>query len=298
MQINPINNNNQTFKACYRVPYTRKEHNKLMLVLKQEGFHSSIAIYSKAGRYAKDIAVFRNPFPYEHLYNEELISALLDKNRITKEEAEKYGIKFNIFNSAKMSREVQCEILNSRLDNVRNKGVDVDSVLKSGQYTYLTTGDDTEIVKIFMAEKIESHFKECFGERKKLDPLEAATALASFYPGPNYPKASPKPKQNFIQKLFHKNRKTNEVDYLKKEYLNLTSLLKNENLKTEEIEQIADKMKTLESLIAEKAEPRYVKKVRFLVEQFNLEKEKFNKMFFENREIIPVDSVEELIEKL
>jgi hypothetical protein len=54
----------------------------------------------------------------------------------------------------------------------------------------------------------------------------------------------------------------------------------------------------LESQLSKLPEPRYVKNARILLADYNQEKERFNKLFFENREIIPVDSVEELLKKL
>jgi len=298
MQINPINNNNQTFKACYRVPYTKEGRQTLRQALKYEKSYNCLPVYSKVNSSAQNIVTFVHPFPYEHRYYDALTSVLYNNRELTKEEAEKLGIKFNIlFKPKKMSLEKVCDIMNYQLDKARDKGIDVDSIWNR-DYIYVTTDEDTEIVWKFMEQKIKEYIESALGDKKESDLLEYASAMLHFTPVPKYPVTEPK--QNFIQRLFRKNEKNKEkeIALLHQKYNELLSLLKNENLKAEEVNEITDKIQTLELEIDKKTEPAYIKMARFIVEQYNLEKERFNKMFFENREITPVNSVEELIEKL
>lgn len=297
MQINPINNN-QTFKACYRVPYTKEGRQALRQALKFEKSYNCLPVYSKVNSSAKNIVTFVHPFPYEHSYYDALTSVLYHNQELTKEEAEKLGIKFNIlFKPKKMLLEKVCDIMNYQLDKARNKGIDVDSIWNR-DYIYVTTNEDTEVVWKFMEQKIKKYLESALGDKKESDILEFAGAMLHFTPVPRYPVTEPK--QNFIQRLLGKNErnKKKEIALLHQKYNELCSLLKNENLKAEDVKQITDKIKALEIEIDEKTEPAYIKMARFIVEQYNLEKERFNKLFFENREIISVDSVEELIEKL
>lgn len=292
--------NNPSFKACYRVPYTHEGYNKLQKVLKFEKPFNCLPVYSKSGSAAKDIVLFTHPFPYEHSYEQALISALFNNHQVSDDEAEKFGIKCNIFKHAHISMDKMCDILNYRLEKARNKGIGVNSVGRR-DYFYVTTNEDSKIVWNFMASKIKEYIEPTFGD-KKMDFLEYsikfASAMLNFTPIPKYPDTEPK--QNFIERLFNKNDKIKkkEIALLNQQYQNLLESLKNENLNKDYIEEIQCKIDEVQAKIDAATEPPYIKKARFLVEQYGKETERFNKSFFENREIIPVNSVEEMIEKL
>ena len=297
-------NNNQSFKACYRVPYTQEGYSKFQRALKFEKSFNRLPVYSKPGSSAKDIVLFTHPFPWEHSYYEELISALFNNHQVSDDEAEKFGIKFNMFKRTRISMERWSDILNYRLDIVRNKGIDINPILRCPYY-YVTTDEDTKHVQEFMEPKIKEYIEEyiepTFGD-KKMDFLEYsikfASAMLNFTPVPKYPDTEPK--QNFIERLFNKNDKIKkkEIALLNQQYQNLLELLKNENLNKDYIEGIQQKIDEVQARIDSLTEPAYIKRARFLAENFNKEKERFDKLFFENREIVPVDSIEELIEKL
>ena len=298
MQINPINNSN--FKACYRVPYSTEGYNTLREALKFEKSFNLLPVYSKTGSSAKNIVLFTHPFPYEHSYYEALISALFNNHAMTDDENKKFGIKFNIFNRAKVSLETWNDILNSRLETARNKGIDVNSIIRS-PYIYVTTDEDTKPVQEFMTPKIKEYVEPIFGD-KKMGFLEYtikfASAMLNFTPVPKYPDIEPK--QNFIQRLFGKNNKIKkkEIALLYQQQQELLEASKNQNLNQENIEEIQQKMDETQAKIDLATEPAYIKMVRFLVEQYNKEKENFDKLFFKNRKVTPVDSVEELIKIL
>jgi len=292
--------NNPCFKACYRVPYTNEGYNKLQKVLKFEKPFNCLPVYSKSGSAAKDIVLFTHPFPYEHSYDQALISALFNNHQVSDDEAEKFGIKLNIFKRTRISMERWSDILNYRLDIVRNKGIDVNSVGRR-DYFYVTTNEDSKIVWDFMASKIKEYIEPIFGD-KKMDYLEYtikfASAMLNFTPVPKY--QNTEPKQNFIQRLFKINEKIKKkkIALLDRQYQELLESLKNENLNKDYIEEIQQQIDEIQARIDSLTEPAYIKKARFLAENFNKEKERFNKIFFENREITSVDSVEDLIEKL
>lgn len=297
MQINPINNS-RTFEACYRVPFSREGYNTIINSLKPENSFGGICRYSKVGSRTKNISMFAYAFPYAHLYDEEFTSVLLNKNRITKEEADKFGIKIKKFGKTRVPREVVCDILNSRAEVLRNKGIDIESICAE-RYIYVTTEEDTNIADKFMQAKIENKFEEIFGDRKELEPLEYIEALSQVNRGPNLSAANPK--RNFIQRIIDKRKAKKEAisfQNIKKSIQELKNQLIVGNLSGEEVERITNEIETLKSKLAKQPEPRYIRNIRLLVEQYKQEKERFNKIFFENRKIIPVGSVEELLEKL
>lgn len=299
MQINPINNS--SFKACYRVPYTQEGYSKLQKALKFEKSFNLLPVYSKTGSSAKNIVLFTHPFPHEHSYYEALISALFNNHAMTDDENKKFGIKFNIFNRAKVSLETWNDILNSRLETARNKGIDINPILRCPYY-YVTTDEDTKPVQEFMEPKIKEYIDKVFDNKKEMDYLEYtikfASAMLNFTPVPKY--QDTEPKQNFIQRLFGKNDKIKKqkIALLDQQYRELLELSKDEKLNDDNIKEIQQKIDEIQAKMDSITEPEYIKKARFLAENFNKETERFNKMFFENREIIPVDSIEELIEKL